>query len=53
MQLVLETPKSRIDGYKGWLLHFNVMFDLWKIFQYLEEIRFLRKYTDTSLLLFT
>ena len=36
MQLVLETPKSRIDGYKGWPLHFNVMFDLWKIFQYLE-----------------
>ena len=36
MQLVLETPKSRIDGYKGWPLNFNVMFDLFKFFQYLE-----------------
>lgn len=53
MQLVLQNPKSRIDGYRGWPLHLNLMFELWKIFQYVEEIRFLRKHTETSLLLFT
>lgn len=53
MHFVLQNPKSRIDGYQGWFLLLNFMFGLWKIFQNIEEVRFLQKHTETTFLLFT